>query len=86
MSRSGSRSGRTARTTRALSSAARCAAASPCGRSAALESARVVRASRPDLDPERLAAVRRRASVIVFLLFAVWGAAGAWIVIGAAGR
>ena len=45
-----------------------------------------MRAARPDLDPERLTAVRRRAGMIVFLLFAVWGAAGAWIVIGAAGR
>ena len=52
---------------------------------AALESARVVRAARPDLDPERLTAVRRRAGMIVFLLFAAWGAAGAWIAIGAAG-
>jgi hypothetical protein len=55
-------------------------------RRAALESARVVRASRPDLDPERLAALRRRGAVIVFVLFAAWGAAGAWILIGAAGR
>jgi hypothetical protein len=55
-------------------------------RRAALESASIVRASRPDLEPERLAALRRRAAVTVFALFAAWGAAGAWILIGAAGR
>jgi hypothetical protein len=43
----------------------------------ALESARLVRLTRPDLDPLRLEALRRRAAVIVFLAFAVWGAIGA---------
>jgi hypothetical protein len=43
---------------------------------AALESARIVRSTRPDLDPERLAAFRRRAAVAIFLAFAAWGALG----------
>jgi hypothetical protein len=43
---------------------------------AAFESARIVRAARPDLDPERQAAFRRRAALVVFLAFAAWGAAG----------
>jgi hypothetical protein len=43
---------------------------------AAFESARIVRAERPDLDPDRQAAFRRRAAVILFLAFAAWGAAG----------
>lgn len=43
---------------------------------AAFESACIVRAERPDLDPDRQAAFRRRAAVILFLAFAAWGAAG----------
>jgi hypothetical protein len=44
---------------------------------AALDSARVVRLTRPDLDPRRQEVLRRRVAVIVFLAFALWGAIGA---------
>jgi hypothetical protein len=49
---------------------------------AALESARIVRHTRPDLEPERLDALRRRASVIIFISFALWGALGVQILKG----
>lgn len=47
---------------------------------AALESARVVRLGRPDLDPRRQETLRRRAAVLVFLAFAAWGAVGAHLI------
>lgn len=46
---------------------------------AALDSARIVRRARPDLEPERLDALRRRASVMIFVSFALWGAIGVQI-------
>ena len=44
---------------------------------AALESARIVRRALPDLEPARLDALRRRASLLIFAASALWGALAA---------
>lgn len=45
-------------------------------RSAALRGAALARALWPAWTPQRLAAARRRAAVVIFLAFATWGALG----------
>jgi hypothetical protein len=54
-------------------------AAPDAAEAAALDTARIVRSLRPDLEPARLETLRRRAAVLTFLAFALWGALGAQI-------
>ena len=49
----------------------------PAAEAAALDSARIVRRALPDLEPARLDALRRRASLLIFAASALWGALAA---------